>query len=261
MSLARTAGSVILILFGAYLINASLLPLNYVNALVGIIAATAGFVFLGRGRARGRGGRKLTVAFDFIAVVLVAIFALSIMFGGLGGLIGKDQASLNLSLFLLSLEGTAVILMLISGVFAVSASTSKTLFNKQLLYIAASFAGFFVLNLVVPPTAPVFFRQSLASANGFVTVIISVPEETMFRGWLAPWLANVSHTGVIGGSLGSAAIFMVYHLFAYGTNPANLLIVFGAGAIEGFAALKTGRLSTTLANHTVNNFLSVTLHG
>lgn len=261
MSLARTAGSVILILFGAYLINISLLPLNYLNAIVGIIAATAGFVFLGRGRTRGRGGRKLTVAFDFISVVLVAIFALAIMFGGLGGLIGNDQASVNLSTFLLSMEGTAVILMLISGVFSVSPSVSKTVFNKQLLYIAASFAGFFVLNLVVPPTAPIFFKQSLASANNFTTVMISVPEETLFRGWLAPWLANVSRTGVIGGALGSAAIFMVYHLFVYGTNPAALLIVFGAGAIEGFAALKTGRLSTTLANHLGNNFISVGLHG
>ena len=255
MSKLLTLGGVASLLLGAWLINESISPPNYTTAVFGVMLAVAGAIFLGRMRAKGR-GQPLKVAFDFITIALLGIYLLSVFFGGLGGLIGKDQASLNLSLYLAGMTITGIVLAMVSGVFAVAQTVGKQAFNMQLVYIAATFAGFFFLNAVVPPAVPVPFQQSLATADRFVTVTISIPEEVLFRGWLAAWLGNVSHTGAIGGALGSAAIFTIYHLFVYGTVPRNLLIVFGAGAIAGFSALKTGRLSTTITTHLGNNFIS-----
>src|SRR3990167_436252 len=199
---------------------------------------------------------RFTVALDFISITLIAIFFLTLLFGGLGGLIGKDQASVNLAQFLIGFEVVGIIGATITKVLTLGdAKIGKQLFSKQLLYIMGSLAGFFLLNIVVPATVP--FQFSLATSGKFTAVMISIPEETVMRGWLAPWLANTSRLGILGGAVGSAALFTVYHLFVYGTSLGSLVIVFGAGLIAGFAVLKTGRLSTVMATHLFNNFLAV----
>lgn len=248
----------ILTLGGAYISSMSIDPtIDYVNAVFGIVVLTAGFIFLARGVLRNGRARPMKVAFDLISIVLTAFYFMAILFGGLGGLIGSDQASQNLSNFLLGMGVVAIVMMLISGVFSLAPGTNLKTFSNQVLYIGMSFGGFLLLNAVVRPTVPIFFPQSLATANNFVTLVIAIPEELLFRGWLTPWIGNISKTGIAGGAIGSGFLFMVYHLFVYGTDLSALIIVFLAGVIQGIAAIKTGRLSTTMTTHIINNGISI----
>ena len=193
------------------------------------------------------------VILDFIAITLIAMTGLVLLFGGLGGLIGEDQASVNLSFFMLAMLGLALSLMLVSGSVSLNADIGKSAFTQQITYVMASLAGFFILNLIVPPAVP--YQLSLASSTRLVAVLISIPEELLFRGWATPFLAK--RMGKLGGVLAAAGLFMLYHLFVLGTDLAGLLIVFGAGVIAGFALLKTGRLSIPMAAHLFNNLISV----
>lgn len=236
---------------------------DWTTTLIGVGVGLAGFWWFGRGK-KGR-SERLRVGYDFITVTLMGVFFLSIQFGGLGGIVSGSQPSINVAEFLLTFWAGGVIMWLISGVFDFKAEVGQLLFQKQVRYIALSFAAFFLTNLLVPPTVPLIFSQSvlftqagtLSSSGKLTTVLIGVPEEAVFRGWLAPWLANISRTGVIGGSIGSAALFLVYHFFVLGTSGVALTIIFGDGLVQGYVCLKTGVLGTSLFNHLGNNFLSV----
>ena len=253
-NMTRILATIVAMGLGGFLIVGSLPTLNYFQAFIGSVIAAVGFIFLGRGMLRNRG--SFFVALDFAAVALIGIFFLSLLVSYLGGILGNDQQAINLVQFLMVFELVGLVMMFVSGVLRFAATISKTAFNTDLLYIVANFAGFFILNLLVPPSAPLLLKQSVSPGNPFVTVMISIPEETMFRGWLGPWLANISHTGPLGGSFMQGILFAVYHLFVYGTNPALLGIVFGAGFISGYRAIKTRILSVTIVDHMINNWLS-----
>jgi membrane protease YdiL (CAAX protease family) len=252
---ARLITSVLAMGLGGFLMVGSIPTLDYFQALAGSVIVAAGFVFMGRGAFRGRGGEY--VAMDFAAVVLIGVFFLTLLVVNLGGVLSADQPTINLVSFLIEFELVGVVMMFVSGVLRFRGTLSRAVFDTDFVYIVANFAGFFILDLVIPPSAPILLRQSVSPGSPFVTVMIAIPEETLFRGWLAPWLANVSHTGPLGGSFLSAVLFAVYHLFVYGTSPALLGIVFGAGFITAYTAIKTKVLSITMTSHLVNNFLAV----
>lgn len=243
-------------LVGGIFVVTSITNTNYTNITLGLGIAVGAFIYLGRG-TRGRGGEKSVVAIDLIAVAIIAVFFLMMLLGALSGLIGNDQPTQNVTQFLLAMEFGGIVLALISGVLRIAASITKAKFNTIILYIAANFAAFFLLNLIVPPTSYKFLGLSIAPSSPLITVLISIPEETVFHIWLAPWLANVSKTGPLGGSFMQAIVATVYHLFVLGTQPAKLGIVFGAFFIAGFTAIKARFASVTITNHLVNNFLSV----
>lgn len=251
----RLLVTIIAMATGGFLVVGSIPTLDYFQAFIGSAVAAVGFVFLGRGVLRNRS--SFFVALDFAAVVLIGVFFLSLLISYLGGILGNDQQSINLVQFLMVFELVGVVMMFISGTLRFQFSITKSAFDTDLVYVVANFAGFFLLNLLVPPSAPLLLRQSVSPGNPFVTVMIGIPEETLFRGWLAPWLANISHTGPLGGSFMQAILFAVYHLFVYGDSPALLGIVFAAGFITGYTAIKTKVLSVTMFDHLANNFISV----
>ena len=242
---------------GGIFIVTSLQSLNYTNIVIGVIIAGAAFILIGRGLSKGRERGRNTVAIDLIAVVLIATFFLTMLVGDLFGLIGRDQPTQNITQFLLVMEFGGLILTLISGGLVLNPVITTPKFNTAMLYIAANFAAFFVLNLIVPPASYKILGLSISPANPFIMVLISIPEETVFHVWLAPWLANVSRTGPLGGSFMQAIIASAYHLFVLGTQPEKLGVVFGAFFVTGFTAMQAKLASVTMTNHLVNNFISV----
>ena len=250
-------GGLATILMGGYFIAIAASPINYSLAVIGLIFSVSGFILFGRGLGRRASKERLTVGLDPMAMVLDAVFILSILFGGLAGLIGNDQASINLSQFLIGMQLSALVMGFSTGSRRLTLGVNKMQFRNQIFLIVATLGMFFVLNLIVPPKLPVFFQtQSLATSGRFVTDMISIPEENLFRGWLAAFLGNLSHTGIAGGTASSAMIFMTYHLFVLGTDPSKLFIVFGAGLVSGFTALRTRLMSSTMVPHFVNNFIA-----
>lgn len=246
----------VLMLVGGYFISASASPVNYSLAVLGLAFSTLGFVLVGRSSGR-KMLKPLSVKHDPIAIVLDAIFFLAILFGVLGGIFGADQATQNLGNFLIEFNIVALVMATITRVLKVGMGIGKKAFGKEIFLISATMAAFFFLNLIVPPTVPLFFRkQSLATSGRFITDMISIPESNFFQGWLAPWLGNLSKTGIIGGALSSATLGMAYHFYVLGTNPAGLVIVFGAFAVASFTALSTKLQSGATVPHFLNNLLS-----
>jgi len=86
-------------------------------------------------------------------------------------------------------------------------------------------------------------------------VLMAVAEEQFFRGFITQWL--VAQTTPAMGVLSGAAVFAVYHLAVYGTEPGSLVYVLIAGAILGWVCLQTGRLSPAILAHCINNLISV----
>ena len=245
------------ILLGGYFVATSASPINYSLAVIGLIFSVSGFVLFGRGLGRRAAKERLKVGLDPMAMVLDAVFVISILFGGLAGLIGNDQASINLGQFLIGMQLSALVMGFVTGSRTLTLGVGRAQFKQQLFLIVLTIGMFFVLNLIVPPKLPVFFQtQSLATSGKFVTIMISIPEENLFRGWLAPFLGNLSHTGIAGGTVSSAILFMTYHLFVLGTDPSKLFIVFGAGLVSGFTALRTRLMSSVQVPHFGNNFVA-----
>lgn len=257
MNRSLALGGLAVILLGGYFVAVSASPINYSLAVIGLIFSVSGFILFGRGLGRRVTKERLRVGLDPMAMVLDAVLILSVLFGGLAGLIGSDQASINLSQFLIGMQLSAIVMGFATGSRTLTLGVGRAQFRSQLFLIITTLGMFFVLNLIVPPKLPIFFQtQSLATSGRFVTDMISIPEENLFRGWLAPFLGNLSHTGIAGGAAGSAVLFMTYHLFVLGTDPSKLFIVFAAGLVSGFTALRTRLMSSTMVPHFTNNFLA-----
>ena len=87
-------------------------------------------------------------------------------------------------------------------------------------------------------------------------ILIAVAEEQFFRGFLMNWLMVKTRTLVVA-YLMDGLIFAVYHLAVYGTSPANLAIVFGAGVTLAVVDWKAQRVSPSIIAHVINNLLVV----
>ena len=245
---------------GGIFIVVSIPSLNYLTLSIGLVVIAVAFILLGRSMSRGRSrGEKLYVAVDLLSVALMGIFFLSMAVGNLSGLVTNDQPTQNVTHFMIELGLIGIVMAFVSKVLRLTSGVSKVQFSKELIYISANFGAFLILNIIVPPTAyRILGLSSVLPSNPFITVMISVPEELVFRLWLGPWLGNISRTGAIGGSFMQAIIGTAYHLFVLGTNPSALGIVFASFFVMGFTAMRSKLLSITITDHLVNNFLSVT---
>lgn len=87
------------------------------------------------------------------------------------------------------------------------------------------------------------------------SVLMAIAEEQFFRGFITdllltkfpnPWMALLS----------SAAIFTIYHLARYATQPESLTYVLAGGFILSYVAWKSQRISPTMLAHTINNVIA-----
>jgi membrane protease YdiL (CAAX protease family) len=132
----------------------------------------------------------------------------------------------------------------------ISASEGKQI----LMYVALSLAAIFAVNILVPQVTRTYLSVSPITAAQSLAVMIAVAEEQFFRGFFLNLF--ISKVGEVAGAILSSAVFMLYHFAVYGTNPTNLIIVFGGGLALAYAAIKTRRVSTPMIAHVVNNFLA-----
>jgi membrane protease YdiL (CAAX protease family) len=94
-----------------------------------------------------------------------------------------------------------------------------------------------------------------AQTNAFMFSVIQVPtgEENFFRGFWAN--LSIAKAGKFAGIIFQAAIFMLFHIPAYGWGIV-LGVLFADGLIIGAIDEETGRLSTGILAHVGNNFLA-----
>jgi membrane protease YdiL (CAAX protease family) len=90
------------------------------------------------------------------------------------------------------------------------------------------------------------------------SILMAIAEEHFFRGAVTGYLLKVTDIPSIA-ILGSGAIFGVYHLAVYGTDPSSMIYVMVAGMVLSWAAYRTKRLSPGILAHVANNILSTVI--
>lgn len=208
-----------------------------------------------RGGSGGRGTFKVNL--DFLALGLIIVAGFIFVFSGLA----PDTAALGT--FLASFLALMLVLMvLLNRKVPWSGNASRAegqlitkWFLASLVTVLASsaFVSNFPKNLAQVAGVPLVAIGGVSNAT--IQLLVPAPEEAGFRGVAAPYLANAF--GYWGGSALAAILFMIYHFFVYGDNPDALIVVLAAGFVFALAALRTQRLSVTLAAHETNNFLAL----
>lgn len=122
-------------------------------------------------------------------------------------------------------------------------------------------SGLFPLTLL-SLFSPIFF---------FGVFLIPPAEEQFFRGWITnlalkvggPMLA-IPVSGISFAILPlviSAITFSVFHFGVYGFTMQTFLILMGSGAVMAFIDIQTGRVSTSMISHILNNAIAFGFQG
>ena len=96
---------------------------------------------------------------------------------------------------------------------------------------------------------------SVFAATTTVT-LVAVGEEQLFRGFIYEWIVERTGTRAIAVVM-SAATFMAYHVWRYGTVLGDMFYVFMAGIILGYTCFITKRLWPAMVIHALVNIVSL----
>jgi membrane protease YdiL (CAAX protease family) len=139
-----------------------------------------------------------------------------------------------------------------------SSSDSRTKDAQILTWTIIDIALFYAINISVS-AVPLSLVNTFASISftpqRMFLLLIAVAEEQFFRGFLLNLFLN-KKTGQGIAVMLESAIFALYHSYVYGGDTNALLIVFGAGLVISYGDIKTGRVSTGIASHVLNNLLA-----
>ena len=91
---------------------------------------------------------------------------------------------------------------------------------------------------------------------GLCVVLIAIGEEQFFRGCIFPYLKTLIKVPAFS-IFGSALIFMVYHDWRYGSDPATMGYVLFAGILLAYVCHVTKRLWPAHFIHIINNLIAV----
>lgn len=91
---------------------------------------------------------------------------------------------------------------------------------------------------------------------GLCVTLIAIGEEQFFRGFIFSYLKTLIKFPTFA-MVGSAAIFMGYHNWRYGTDPTTMGYVFLAGIILAYVCHVTKRLWPAYLIHIINNVIAV----
>ncbi len=137
----------------------------------------------------------------------------------------------------------------VDGIFT---SQSYRIILYTLLALAGLGVGSLIgQNLFAPKILTLTLLPYQAKLYG---VLMAVAEETFFRGFITQYMLLKMHTPTFA-LLASGAIFSVYHLAVYGTSMNAIFYVLAAGIILSVIVYKTGRLSSCVLAHCINNLI------
>lgn len=169
------------------------------------------------------------------------------------------------SVFAVTLILSSFVLNRLLGQEQIDPSIDQGEFKQSLIWIMASIGVIAVMATVIPRFSG-FWAITLDTSKELSTtevfliprmfgILIATAEEMFFRGFATNLF--IARTGAGIGVTLSGLFFAAYHVAIYGTNPALMLFVAGAGIMLSYAAYRTGRVSTTIFAHTFNNALAL----
>ncbi len=202
-------------------------------------------------------GSKLPIQHDPISVSLSLLNVILFVFMSLGG--GLNPTLSNYSIIALVFTITGLLLPGFGGIFVIFKQFSrKALFDvKQWVYVLAVLIVVIAGNLYIP-SFPLGVSPANFSSNQFLQTVfltqMAISEELFFRMLLGN--LSVIALGKFAGSLADGALGTVYHIFVYGAQPVNLIIVFLAFTAYCFVDVETHKVSTSMIDHILNNYLA-----
>ncbi len=129
------------------------------------------------------------------------------------------------------------------------------------LGLAVFLAGYDLLARALgrPPSPPIMvdaYRTAVVPLLFWLAVAVAAPlfEETLFRGFLLPGLAQARWLGRTGAALVSSALFAALHV-QY--DLFDVTAVFALGALFAAARLASGSLPLTIGLHVLTNLLAM----
>lgn len=90
--------------------------------------------------------------------------------------------------------------------------------------------------------------------NMLAAVLIAAAEEQFFRAGLMNLF--LSRFSALVAILTTSFMFGLYHMAVYGSEPTAILLTTVGGAVLGFIAVATGRVSTSIVGHMIYNFIA-----
>jgi membrane protease YdiL (CAAX protease family) len=153
-----------------------------------------------------------------------------------------------------------------------SQSVSVTGFNtKTLTFIAGGLILVLTINYLLGTVLSVAFLQPPISAAAFAssaqyanfpvyvyTLLFAIAEEYLFRAVIMYWILNYMRNQFIA-IIGSSLLWVIFHLFVYGSAPLVLAFVFFTGLIFGFTTLYSRSILVASTVHGINNVLAAGL--
>jgi membrane protease YdiL (CAAX protease family) len=173
--------------------------------------------------------------------------------------IGLNSVHQQTAGYILGLALAGLTMMMVANGLKVEPNVSGKEQRESVKDFTLAFATILLSNGVID-VLPAGLLSVSGSPGVILGVMTGVAEETWFRGFLTPWLAN-QLKGLYGGSFypgvfAQALLFMVYHSFVYASNINALTIVFLSGAVLGYIDLKAQRLFPSIAAHCLVNALA-----
>lgn len=135
--------------------------------------------------------------------------------------------------------------------------------QKILTYYAMSFVGAILLGIFSPKLPGLTTTEILPGALTAIAitygVLNAVGEEWTFRGFFGNLILSRTRQAPALGCFVDALLFMLFHLFVYGSSPTALFGVFTGGFLICYADYKTKRLVTGMLTHTSINVVAAGL--
>ena len=196
---------------------------------------------------------------DGVSIALTVLAASQLLFLGTFG-----QAVVGVAVFVLAIMLVGIVLGMWLGLAERDERIDPVETREMLTWSVVGLAVIGVLNLLqlFKPAAGTILSTALLNVaedarmlvSRMLGVLVAVAEEQFFRGALTNLF--IRSVGVAGSIILSGAVFGVYHLAVYGSQPITMAVVAGAGSVLAYTAVRTGRVSTPMIAHVANNVVA-----
>lgn len=203
--------------------------------------------------------KNIGFRFGFIAILLVVITAVFPAFMSIGAY--DPQIASFQGMFLTGMVGTLFFSVMLRGMSKTSSEGgiifSPKNINKQLAVLVIGVVAGLVMiisNTTVYSGSNLLFGSIWGEINAqafYLGMLAGVSEELFFRGFIGTFLRIVS-PNLIFAIIPSAAIFALFHFFAYSEISA-FIVLFVLGIILGLIHEFTNDIGAPMLAHIINN--------
>jgi hypothetical protein len=188
-------------------------------------------VLVGKGRFKSMFEREDSGVVQRVEIVFLFFVWLTVAWLGFNS---ADQFIQNMSFGINTLMTIVSILWLLDIIVPNNKYVESIGFGKKedaiKALVVGVFSAFGLIWFFSGSPVSIIPNINITITSVFVVVLMSIAEEAFFRSTLIPTLARLFKNDWVGAGIGLLA-FPAFHLLVYGASPADLIFIFGLGAI------------------------------